>query len=226
MFKLYYLSIKNYEDLDFHERLTFLEIKYGGYQEFIKPSYFDQNPKIKGYTLGYHFGGDRFSPLHHNYQSIYSKYLKLAKFDSPVILELGILNGIGLAIWSDLYPKAKIIGLDYDVNIFFSNIENLKKKNGFSNSTPEVYYFNQFEDNSKTLILIGDAGFDLVIDDAAHTDLVILNSLSEITPYLNEVFIYFIEDNWFVYKKIEELYPDFNVDNTGIGLTVISRGII
>ena len=62
-----------------------------------------------GRTVGVMVGGDRMSPYAHNYAAQYSKYLKRFLNRHPITLvEIGILKGSGLAIWSDLFPNGEI----------------------------------------------------------------------------------------------------------------------
>ncbi|MCR4279566.1 MAG: hypothetical protein NUV78_02390 [Candidatus Zambryskibacteria bacterium] len=159
-------------------------------------------------------GGDRMNPLYHNYAPIYSKYLKQFLDKKVALLEVGILRGTGLAIWSDLFGGGRVIGADIDLFNYEENIKNLRELGAFSNKNIEVHLFDQFENNIKLLenILKGDK-LDIVIDDGAHTDESILKTLDSICPHLNKNFVYFIEDNSTVWKKVAKKFPKWKVIN-------------
>ncbi len=67
-------------------------------------------------------GGDRMSPLRHNYGRYYEHALRpFVGREDVTLVELGILTGIGLAVWTDLFPHGRIIGLDIDLSHFAQN---------------------------------------------------------------------------------------------------------
>ena len=76
-------------------RLKELELKHGGVH------------KVKQSSGIVNRGGDRFTV--HDYESFYEFYMPE---DPKVIVEIGVLTGTGLRIWSDYFPNARIIGLD------------------------------------------------------------------------------------------------------------------
>lgn len=57
-------------------------------------------------------GGDRM--LHHGYADDYAEFLApfLGTDPPPVVAEFGILRGTGLAIWCDLFPRSRVLGLE------------------------------------------------------------------------------------------------------------------
>ncbi len=72
-------------------------------------------------------GGDRM--LHHGYASHYAGFLEpyvKNRGDRIVICEVGVLEGTGLAVWCDLFPNARIIGLDIDLSNIRRNMDNLR----------------------------------------------------------------------------------------------------
>lgn len=172
-----------------------------------------------------HIGGDRMSMKYHGYSIPYSYYLQ--KFSEvcskkrPVIVEVGVLRGVGLAIWCDLFPEARVIGLDLDPGIFLANKENLIEMGAFKKNDPEIHYFDQFEDNRLSLedVLQGDV-VDVVIDDGAHTEEAILKTASSIQPYLSDEFLYFVEDFGNLGVIFEERFAGFS-SSFNDGMTVV-----
>lgn len=168
-------------------------------------------------------GGDRM--FYHGYAKYYEKYLKpyVEKNNNQYkIIEIGILKGTGLGIWSRLFPNSRLIGLDIDVTHTKNNLDYLKTKGAFSVREPELYDFDQFIDNRDLLSrILGPDRIDIVIDDGEHSSKAILMTIKSIKPFLAEKFVYVIEDNRSVYKDIELLFPDQKVISRD-QLTIIS----
>ena len=168
-------------------------------------------------------GGDRM--LDHGYGPKYAQYL--ARYlDHPgrlTIMEIGILRGTGLAIWSDLFPSARVIGLDIDLSHTRANMAALKMKGAFGEAEPELYEFDQYDPDNRYLdtLLRGDR-IDICIDDAAHDSKAILKTLECVMPHMNEWFVYFVEDNATVHEEIRVLCPRYRVESCG-ELTIISH---
>ena len=202
------------------------ELEYGGYVTNIPRNIVsNKDPRTKEQILwGGMEGGDRMSKLHQGYAKIYAKYLRLfVQRQKPVILvEIGILKGTGVAIWSELFPSGRILGLDIDLNHIKQNVDSLKRKGAFANNNLELYEFDQFQDNRNLLgqILKNDK-IDICIDDGVHLDEAILSTIKSVNLYLADDFIYFIEDNSTVHETIKRIYPGFKVENFG-KITVIS----
>lgn len=207
--------------------LEIAEYKYGGTEKKIKRkkvSEFDPRTSKELEMCGM-IGGDRMSRIEHNYAPIYTRYLKpfVMKKDKVVLVEVGILKGTGLAIWSDLFDNSRIIGLDIDLSYIEKNMASLKNKNAFKNNNLELYEFDQFKDNKRliTNILKGDK-INIMIDDGAHLDNSILKTMDSVMPFMDDNFVYFVEDNDKVHLKIIERYPDYKVVNYG-EMTVITK---
>jgi len=206
--------------------LVLKELEYGGYVTNIPRNIVsNKDPRTKEQILwGGMEGGDRMSKLYHGYAKIYAKYLRpfIQQQKAVVLVEVGVLVGTGVAIWSELFPNGRILGLDIDLNHVKQNMDSLKSKGAFTNNNLELYEFDQFQDNRNLLgwILKNDK-IDICIDDGVHLDEAILNTIKSINSYLAEDFIYFIEDNSTVHETIKRMYPDFKVENFG-KITVIS----
>lgn len=215
----YYLNHQKYNDLSEEEKLQFLEIKYGGYVTNIKQT----KLIVKDHIYKNHDGGDRFNIFHNNYSKIYTHYLKKVK---PVtnLLEIGILKGTGLAIWDTYFPDAQLYGFDWDLGNFEKNYEYLLEQGAFKNHKPNLFQYDQFKDNSNWLKEnFSKISFDIIIDDAFHSDESIINSFEELIPYFSEDIIYIIEDNKTAWKKLETKYPKYKFDNYGKIKVVTSR---
>ena len=161
-------------------------------------------------------GADRMTV--HNYAPVYSTFLP---DNLNVLVELGFLQGVGLAVWCELYPEAQIIGLDIDGSYFIENLPFLFQKDAFRLNQPIVNVFDELADNTAeiTKILNGEK-IDVMIDDALHYDNAILKAFADFHPHMAKGGVYFIEDNRTVADKIAAKYPQYQVFSHG-EITVI-----
>ncbi len=169
-------------------------------------------------------GGDRM--YHHGYAPAYARHLEpfVNASTSITLVEVGILRGTGLAIWCDLFPRARIIGLDIDLGHFIRNREQIRLRGGFEHNEPEVYEFDQLIENKTLMAEIMNGGsMDICIDDGSHQAEAILTTFQTMAPFLADKFSYFIEDNAAISQSIVALYPEFCVSSYG-ELTVVERG--
>lgn len=202
------------------------ELRYGGYAAGIPRRSISEFDSRNLQRLNPHgmIGGDRMSPRYHNYGRLYVRYLApfLDKGTSVTLIEVGILQGTGLAIWCDLFPKGRIVGFDIDLSHFNSNLGRLIDLGAFKARNHEVHTFDGFVDNTELLadILLANTA-DIAIDDASHTNDSILTTFESIRPFLAENFLYVIEDNKRVHGELARRYPQFRVDSFG-ALTMVT----
>lgn len=203
------------------------EIQYGGYTSGVdrnKVSDLDPRTGAKIQNGGM-VGGDRM--LHHAYGPLYSKFLKpFVESSKPITLvEVGILRGTGLAIWCDLFPAARVIGLDIDLGHFKRNKQKLRFMGAFKQNEPETYEFDQFTDNIEYLEeLLDGATIDVCIDDGYHSKKANLRTFASMYPHLSNQFVYFIEDNECDFAQIESKYSALRVHKYA-ELTVVTPDI-
>ena len=129
------------------KQLIELEKKYGGYLTNVKRNII--SPLEKNY-YNVHTGGDRMAGKpYHGYAELYSKFLlKYVNKKDVYLAEVGILTGIGLSIWCDIFDSSNIYGFDIDINIFKKNLNNLISLGAFKNNKTKVFSFYQFNDNN------------------------------------------------------------------------------
>jgi hypothetical protein len=200
------------------------EKKYGGYVTGVPRGRVGAKDtrSVEEIRAGGMTGGDRMSSAHHGYAGVYEQYLRpfLGK-PGVVVAEVGILKGTGLAIWSELFPDGRIIGLDIDLGNIRANMDNLKSHGAFSSGNLELHEYDQFVDNREMLagILIG-AKIDIFIDDGLHTPETIFRTFESMHSHLAEQFVYFIEDNATIHEEFRKMVPQYRVDHQG-EMTVI-----
>lgn len=166
--------------------------------------------------------GGRMGPKQY-YAKRYAEELGCGAFEGRfVMVELGVLLGAGLAMWCDLFPEARIIGLDIDPGRFAG--DSLYERGAFRRNRPEVCFFDELGDDrfrSLEKILDGEK-IDVFIDDALHNDDSILTMARTAKPFLADRCLYFVEDNATVAPLIGDILTDFRVARDG-QLTVCTR---
>jgi hypothetical protein len=152
-------------------------------------------------------GGDRM--FHHGYAPAYAAALApfladhLAEY---TIVEVGILRGTGLAMWSSLFPNARVIGLDVDVSHTEENLPALRTRGAFSRRLPELHHFDQLASTEEDVAqILGGSRIDICVDDGLHTDASIIGTAQALRPYLNTDAVYFVEDTYIAAEKLQPI---------------------
>ncbi len=203
--------------------LSLCEIDMGGYISNVKRnSVSDLDSRTsQDINKGGMIGGDRM--IHHNYASIYAEYLKpwIEKNSDFILIECGILKGTGLAVWSKLFPNSTLIGLDIDMKNIKENLNELKNRGAFKYKNPILIKFDQLKPDTNEIIRhLNGRKIEVFIDDGLHSEKAIINTFESIREFLNDNFIYFVEDNNFLSNKLKKLYPKFDIISYG-EMTVI-----
>lgn len=171
---------------------------------------------------------------YHNYALIYSKYIKkYVNLNNIHIAEVGILTGIGISMWGDIFKNGIIYGFDIDLDHYFNNKNTLIKYGAFKNNNVLVYKFDQYKNNINYLKNINKNKFDIVIDDACHLLEPTINTFDSFLPNLKDNFVYFIEDipNQFE-SNITELHRQIKNRDSNLNIyyenqfTVVTRNTI
>jgi hypothetical protein len=191
--------------------LALSELRYGGY----KPGVASENNR----------GGDRMSPFDghicHGYGFSYAEFLKpwmVRRMEPLILVEIGILNGSGLAMWCDLFPNARVIGLDLDLRNFNNNRAFLESHGAFSKNAPELFEFDQLDLPKARNVLrdvLGDTRVDIAIDDGCHSLESIKITFEALKPHLNSNFVYFIEDNFETYDALSPQHREYRWSQRG-----------
>lgn len=204
------------------EVLRDLETRFSGGIELklrpVVPSQYDTQPNPTSVFHG-HRMQENGNPRVRNYAPTYAAHLP----DAPVALvELGILRGVGLAIWCDLFPNARVIGLDVDLSHFRENEADLRKRGAFTKNVPEVYEFDELAPGNERVLreILGESRISVMIDDALHYDAAILKAMQEFMPFMAKDGRYFVEDNKTVCAKIHAAYPALDLHSVG-AMTVV-----
>ena len=192
---------------ELEQRLIDLEAQFGGRVEGPKRHASPLDAR-ENRLSGRMQGGDRMATKH-KYASIYARHLADRLESVKVLVEVGVFQGSGLAIWCELFPEASIIGLDIDLSHYAENIPRLLGLGAFRANFPSVRTYDQLCPCSLEDVL--SAPIDIYIDDGLHTDDAILSSLKHVAPHLAPNATCFLEDTKTVGPKVREAYPAWKV---------------
>lgn len=142
-------------------------------------TYFSNNTK-KGITKWKH------------YFPIYEKHFAPLRKKSIKMLEIGVLNGGSLEMWSSYFPKSTIVGIDISENC---------RQHEQKDKNIHVRIGDQ-SDRSFLQKLTNEFGeFDLILDDGSHHVSHVNKTFQFMFPKLSNNGIYFIEDVHASYYK-------------------------
>lgn len=166
------------------KKLNFLEQKYEGFQKI--------NGKRGAGRMLYKVRGS--NAVSHSYATLYATYLPKK---IGVLIELGILKGAGLAIWADVYPKGRIIGLDKDLLPFKEFKNSLRTWGAFRQNDVEVYQFDKFSKTAPEQYkeILKNQTIDVYIDDSNHSTYSMIKAFEDVVPFLRKEAVCFLEDN-------------------------------
>ena len=175
------------------------------------PAVFSKLEKSRAHELLNH-GGDKMSARRHGYARTYSKVLQSLPAKGAV-LEVGVLTGISLGVWSQAKPQWMIFGLDLDLERFRQNLSFLRSSGCFLDQNPIVLEFDCYtpdtQELTKSMLAQSIARFDLIIDDGPHTDEAILATFKELFPLISDLGCYVVEDNLSVKRELAALAIKF-----------------
>jgi len=193
--------------------LQVVEKKYGGFIENVNVdcvSDLDDRDIVDTKRKGMQ-GGDRMT--FHGYAETYAKFLsKYLTSDSSqlTVIEIGILKGTGLAVWSELFPNARLIGLDIDLSNFRKNEEFLRSKGAFSLRDPEIYKYDQLApEKFPVSAWLKESKIDICIDDGLHNEMSVINTVENFLPRMNASSVFIVEDYKVNISNVKKLGTDF-----------------
>ena len=125
---------------------------------------------------------DKSSKIH-DYCVKYEKLLQFDRASKHKMLEIGILNGASLSMWSEYYPNAQIVGLDINADCKKYAKDNIKVEIG-----------NQSDVTFLKYVAAKHGPFDLIVDDGSHIQEHVIISFESLFPHVVPGGIYIVED--------------------------------
>lgn len=135
-------------------------------------------------------GTDKCSTMH-NYCAKYDKYLPF-KRDQPLrILEVGVLTGKSLSMWSEFYSKAEcVVGIDINPQC---------KQYESPNKNIYIEIGSQSDEAFLSTVKQKYKSFDLIIDDGSHLQDHMVFTFKSLFSSLNSGGVYIVEDTCCAY---------------------------
>lgn len=149
------------------------------------------------HELGQKHGTDKWDRHHRfmgeSYLHVYERYLEPLRGMRLNLLELGVRNGNSLRMWKEYFPRARIFGVDFNV-----------QSKQYEEDRIEIMIASQ--DDEAQLCALADhaGGFDIVLDDASHINHLTHASFRILFPRLNPHGFYLMEDlgmSWVDYAR-------------------------
>lgn len=138
----------------------------------------------------WNLGGDKMGEDRNGFAAVYAHLLD--GFDPQFVVELGVFQGVSMAMWCYLFPYATVVGLDLDFGRFEEHRPVLLERGAFGTNYPVLVPFDAYQTDAGSLA--GFAPFDLFVDDGPHTRDAIGNTLNVVGPLMAAGGIYVVED--------------------------------
>ena len=152
-------------------------------------------------------GADKFDKLGNNYGKAYAEILDGITPD--VLIELGVLTGVSLAVWCELYPDCQVIGLDVDLERM--DWDGLVSNGAFKLNRPSVFVWDAFDPQP----LPTPVRVDVFIDDGPHRVEAIRRTAQFMKPLMNDGGRYVVEDVPEAAQVLRDIWPDHEVKQWG-----------
>lgn len=127
-----------------------------------------------------------------HYLDIYTDLFR--DLESPTILEVGIFEGESLQLWASYLPDAKVIGLDCS-----------PPEREFADNV--TVYRGRQEDEGILATVAKEGPFDIIIDDASHSQELTWTTFRTLFPHLKSGGFYVIED-WAAFSQLDTVFSD------------------
>jgi SAM-dependent methyltransferase len=131
--------------------------------------------------LGIDYNTDKTSEVH-NYLVKYEKYLPFKRFDKLNFLEIGVLRGESIKMWSEYFYRSKIVGIDIKPQ-YESTDERIIIEVG---SQADNVFLND--------VMRDHGPFDMILDDGSHMNEHVIYSFEHLFESVKPGGVYVIED--------------------------------
>lgn len=167
-------------------------------------------------------GGDKMGFDRNGYAPAYAQLLGPWLGQAPTLVELGAFRGSGLALWCDLFPDGRVIGLDVALDHFHGNVAALRARGAFAAGVPAVLLFDAYAPDTSGLVReLAGRPIDIFIDDGPHKEVPSRLTAERIRPLLADRFLYVVEDVDEVYGFLADVFPGCDVQRVAEGLVAV-----
>ena len=146
-------------------------------------------------------GADKMHPKGMNYSHAYAEFL--ADIEPKRLVELGVFTGVSMALWSQVFPAAEIIGLDINLNRVDEFL--------FKGPLPLMYSWDAFD--PQPLEVLQDV--DVFIDDGPHVTEAVVKVAKFMKPRMAPGSRFIVEDMANCADILREVFPEAQVKHHG-----------
>lgn len=169
------------------------------------------SPKDRNPHAPWNLGGDKMGTDRNGYADTYARLLDGMK--PQRVVELGVFQGVSMALWCELFPEAEVIGLDLSLDRYHANVTALKGRGAFTVNSPLLHEWDAYSDDAEFLRDLG--AIDVFVDDGPHTLDAIENVLRLVSPLMADGGVYVIEDFPGGGDLLRGVFPDAQVIYAG-----------
>lgn len=167
--------------------------------------------------------------VHRYIQEFYEKEFSKYKNKPIRLLEIGVLEGWSLRLWRDYFTKGEIVGIDIFQRVNFLNVQKVIKDQNIQLEVVDSFNQGEKEVSERNLFIDKNSrqGFDIIIDDALHSEHAQYTTFNNFKSLVNPGGIYIIEDiRVSSIKKLSEIRNiEFLHLNEGVGSRVKKQHI-
>ena len=164
---------------------------------------------MKLQNIGLECGTDKSKHMFKNmsYLDFYEKHFDNIRENVTCFVEIGVLNGNSLKMWSRYFPNATIYGIDINPNCRKFETEKIKILIGDQNDD------NFLKEVSSMIPII-----DILIDDGSHITSHQIKTFNYLYPNIKEGGFYVIEDlrnsyeEFFNHHDIRSIWPGMSLN--------------
>jgi len=140
--------------------------------------------------------------VYHNYGRQYDPILRRYRNKNISLLELGVFYGGSVTMWREAFPNAvNIVGVDINQQCAQYRNEELGIHIEIGNAT-DPDFLEKVNDKY--------GPFDIIVDDASHTNTDVIKSFEQLFPLLQDDGVYIVEDTntWKSPQYVDPKFPN------------------
>jgi len=157
-------------------------------------------------NLGLKYGTDKVDQYHtflgETYTDIYYRYLNHLRDKEFNFLEIGVKTGCSIKMWSEFFPKAKVVGVDID-----------PRCKQYEGGNVEIHIGSQEDPDFLNTLIEKYGSFRVILDDGSHINSMIMKSFEVLNQYATEFYI--VEDLRNSYENLTphvQSWPGMNLN--------------
>ena len=126
------------------------------------------------------------------YEDVFSEY----KDKSISLLEIGVLHGESLKLWSDYFSDIQLVGIDIFIRVPYQSVENNVKDYDVVLEVVDSFSEDLSAQSLRSNFIkkYSNNGFDIIIDDGLHSAEAQYKTFNNFKSLMNPGGVYIIED--------------------------------